>query len=433
MTQASTWNVAQFYDNANRNTGNATTATLDGKYDADWGAISEISFGVRYDDRKAEESSRTQSDDAGLGINLGTLDAGYQYVNHDFFDGFGDVPRSWMDANGYYIRDHIDDFRTLVQAHDPDFRTTDQIFLHKSFDVDEKTASAYIMVDTDSQLGGHRLRTNWGLRYVNVDTDMTVYDWDNVAYKYTGQSSAKKSVGKFLPSATIRFEPSDSVVLRLNYGETLRRPNFTDLNPELNLTGDLTSVGYGQGSGGNPDLNATEAKNLDLTAEWYFSKDSAIYATAFDRKIDGLVVPFLHQVIKSGTGLNTDTFEVNTPYNASDGKLDGLELGVIYFPKNLPGILDGLGFQGSLTKLHSSQNVPLQDAAGNVTGTGQVNSPFFGVSNFSYNASVAYEKGPVGARLSYVYREKFLDRYEAPQSPTRSASGASRKRASTSS
>ncbi|MEI9904754.1 MAG: TonB-dependent receptor plug domain-containing protein [Asticcacaulis sp.] len=193
---------------------NATTVSLDGKYDADWGAVSEISFGVRYDDRKAEESSRTQSDDAGLGVNLGTLDAGYQYVNHDFFDGFGDVPRSWMDANGYYIRDHIDQFRQIYHdaglARNPQtiFRTTDELMLHKSFDVDEKTASAYVMADTDSHLFGHRLRTNWGLRYVNVQTNMRVYDWDNVAYKYTGQSSAKKSVGKLLPSATIRYEPA---------------------------------------------------------------------------------------------------------------------------------------------------------------------------------------------------------------------------------
>ncbi len=267
------------------------------------------------------------------------------------------------------------------------------------------------MADTDSQLFGHRLRTNFGLRYVSVDTNMQVYDWDNVNYVYTGNHSVKKSTGKILPSFTLRYEPTSQIVLRFNYGETLRRPNFGDLNPELNLTGDLTSVGYGSGGGGNPDLKPTHAKNIDLTAEWYFRSDSAVYMTLFDRKIDGLVVPFLHKVTNTTSGLNTTTFLVNTPYNASDGVLDGGELGVTYFPKELPGWFKGLGFQGSVTSLSSSQNVPLQDSTGAVTA--QIKSPFFGVSNLSYNATLAYERGPVGARVSYVYRTKALNRYEA--------------------
>jgi outer membrane receptor protein involved in Fe transport len=43
----------------------------------------------------------------------------------------------------------------------------------------------------------------------------------------------------------------------------------------------------------------------------------------------------------------------------------------------------------------------------------QLETPFFGVSNNSYNATLAYEKGPVSARLSYVWRSGFLDRNEA--------------------
>ncbi len=208
LTQASQWNVAQFYDNANRNTGGATTVSLDGKYDADWGALSQISFGARFDDRKAEESSRSQSDDAGLGINLATLGTDYQYTNSNFFDGYGDSPRAWMDVNAYYVRDHIDSYRQLVHSLDPAFRTTNQLFLHKSFQVDEKTSSAYVMADTDSQLFGHRLRTNFGLRYVSVDTNMQVYDWDNVNYVYTGNHSVKpcaaRTLATSIPSLTSR-------------------------------------------------------------------------------------------------------------------------------------------------------------------------------------------------------------------------------------
>jgi hypothetical protein len=37
-------------------------------------------------------------------------------------------------------------------------------------------------------------------------------------------------------------------VVRFNYGETLRRPNFGDLNPVLQLSDDVSKVGYGSGS-----------------------------------------------------------------------------------------------------------------------------------------------------------------------------------------
>jgi TonB-dependent receptor len=413
LTKASTWNVAQFYDNANRNQGSAGTFSVDGVYTPDSGIFTKISAGVRIDDRNANENNRTQSDDAGLGRNMATLDPGFQFTTSGFWDGIADVPSTWMEPNGYYIRDHIDDVRNLYHSVHSAFRTTAQLKLHKTFDIDEKTTQIYLMADTDSQLFDHRLRTNWGVRYVSVSTDMQFYGWNNVTDTPDPKTSgsAKKKVTKALPSLTVRYEPTNDVVLRFNYGETLRRPNFADLNPVFNLTGDLTSVGYGSGSGGNPDLQPTYSKNTDLTAEWYFSKDSSVYGTLFNRNIEGLVVPLVRKQTVTGTGLNTSTFVVSQPVNASDGKLNGVELGVIYFPKSLPGLLDGLGFQGSVTALSSSQNVPDTDTQGNIIG--QQKTPFFGVSRYSYNATLAYEKGPFSSRLSYVWRNNFLARNEA--------------------
>ncbi len=102
---------------------------------------------------------------------------------------------------------------------------------------------------------------------------------------------------------------------------------------------------------------------------------------------------------------NTNNFIINEPMNASKGQLKGVELGFVYFPDYLPWYFDGLGTQGSMTILSSSQNVPQTDALGNVVS--QLKQDFFGVSNLSYNATLIYEKGDVGARLSYVWRSKF--------------------------
>jgi TonB-dependent receptor len=414
------WNVAQFYDNANRNTGSAGTASLSGAYDADWGALKTIHFGLRFDDRKASEANRTQS--SFLGKTLDKLGSNYAWTNSNFGTDISSVPRAWLEPNAYYIRDHIDDWRKMYHAVDANFLTTDQLQLQKTFQVDEKTTNLFLMADTDNELLGHRLRGNFGVRYVNVGTDMTFYKVDATS-KVVTPSSASKSTGKFLPSMTLRFDPAQDVLLRFNYGETLRRPNFGDLNPVLQLGDDVSKVGYGSGGGGNPDLKPTRSKNLDLTGEWYFQKDSALYGTAFTRKIDGLVVGLRHKVhvapaddpfrnsTSGGDHTNGYDYVINSPVNASNGRISGAELGLIYFPKGLPWYLDGLGFQGSLTQLTSSQNVPDANDAGVITA--QLKTPFFGVSRRSYNATLAYEKGPIGARLSYVWRSSFLASNEA--------------------
>ncbi len=414
------WNVAQFYDNANRNEGSAGTANLSGSYEADWGAVKTLHFGLRYDDRKASEANRTQS--AYLGKNLATLGSNYYWTNSGFGTDISSVPRSWMSANAYTIRDNIDAWRQMYHAADANFLTTDQLHLQKTFDVDEKTSNLYLMADTENELLGHMLKGNFGVRYTNVGTDMTFYKVDATTKAVT-PSSASKSTGKFLPSMTLRYEPAKDVLLRFNYGETLRRPNFGDLNPVLQLADDVSKVGYGSGSGGNPDLKPTRSKNLDLTAEWYFQKDSALYGTAFTRRIEGLVVGLRHKVhvdrandpfansTSGGDHSNGYDYVINSPVNASNGRISGFELGTVYFPKGLPWYLDGLGFQGSYTQLSSSQNVPDANDAGVVTA--QLQTPFFGVSNRSYNATLAYEKGPVGARLSYVWRSGFLASNEA--------------------
>lgn len=66
---------------------------------------------------------------------------------------------------------------------------------------------------------------------------------------------------------------------------------------------------------------------------------------------------------------------------------------------------------GSVTVLDSKQNIPETNSAGVVTG--EATSPFFGVSKLSYNATLAYDNGPIGARLSYIWRKEFLANNEA--------------------
>ncbi|WP_188053103.1 TonB-dependent receptor [Sphingosinithalassobacter sp. CS137] len=408
LTDPSAWTLAQFYDNANRSEGEAFTLHVDGVREFENSVFRSVKVGIRYDDRKAADSVRTQ--DAGvLGQPFSTLGDEYIFQGTDFFDGRANVPSTWITPRGRTIYENADEFRQLYRAVQPNLLLSDQMSLTRVFDINEVSMAAYIQADTEFSVFGRPLYVQAGVRYVDVDTDLTFTDRVSGTVTSTSQVTSD-----FLPSATVRYDITDRLRLRFNYGETLRRPSFPDLNPYFQLTGDLTGIGRGSGTGGNADLQPTTSKNYDLALEWYFAPASVIYTTLFRREIEGLVVP-ITSVIEYATPplndtANTTRFAITRPANASNGTLEGIEVGFTYFPTYLPGILDGLGVQGSLTVLDSNQNIPQYDNAGNVIA--QDESPFFGVSDFSYNVTLAYDNGGLGLRLSYVWRDEFLSSNE---------------------
>lgn len=419
LTDARLWNVAQLYDNALWREGDSMTADVDGSFKTDWTFIEKLSFGVRYDDRSASEGARTQTSDGQrilgtnsttngvLGINLATHPE-LVSTNSGFFDGQSAVPTTWAVADGYYIRSHADEVRSLYnRTLNIDLATSNELVIPKNFEVQEVTTAAYVQADFNADIAGHAFDGQFGARYVNVDTDM---DFFSGPVNARVRSSASESKSKVLPSVMARFAITDDLRVRASYGETLRRPNFVDLNANITYTRDVTNIGYGTATGGNPNLDPVESKNYDLSLEWYFSDSSAVYATLFKREIEGLIVPFFN-VVQYTDSVGPYTYVLAQPDNASNGELEGFELGFQYFPDNVPNWLKGIGIQASATWLDSSQDTPTTNSAGAVTGV--VTSDMFGVSEKSYSAVLVYEKWIVDARLSWVWRDDFLNHYEA--------------------
>lgn len=407
LTDPSYWNTAQVYDNANHNKGAAYTLSFDGKYDTKGllDIVQDIKFGFRHDDRNAQEAYRQASNY--FAEPLTNLPKAALLYNNGFFDDVGNVPHSWVNLNGRWVYNNISTLRTLYGGDLTNARLHE---MFQTFKLTEMTSAIYAETDLEQDILGRPLTANVGVRWVQVKDNMTFYD--HTQFLVDGShnlTNATNYVAKWLPSATVAYEPTDNIKLRANYGETLRRPNFTQLDPTDILNADVTKIGYGTGSSGNPSLRPTHAQNMDVTAEWYFAQASAIYATAFRRDLDNLIVSENTVQVFPGAAIlnqyNTNTFVINKPENASKGNLKGVELGAVYFPDYLPGYLDGLGAQGSLTVLSSSQNTPLTDSAGNVTG--YFVEPMTGVSPMSYNLTAIYDKNNIGARVSYVWRSKF--------------------------
>jgi len=402
MLNPANWNVGQLFQNAGKDLGSAQTVSIDGDYTmGDEGSTFEkLSFGVRFDNRDAVHRQPLTDPapflPAGVNRNFSTMPEGMFWTNEDFYDGTSLIPGSWVVANGYYLQDHAEEVRAMFLAPE------EGPAMFRSYEVEERTQSAYVQLDMHF---GEKFHAQAGVRYSKVTTPIEFADLVAPGQPVT---SASSEVDDIMPSLTLRYDVTDSFRLRANYGETLRRPIFVDLNPNFTLTDDLTNIGYGTGVGGNPDLEAAKGKNIDVTFEWYFAEDSAIYGTWFSRDIDGLVVPFVQTLVITGTGLSVDTFQITRPVNASNGEMDGIELGFLYFPQ-LSGIFNGIGVQGSLTKLDSSQNIPRFE---NGVIVGQDTSEFFGVSDMSYNVTLAYDHSGFGGRLSYVWRDDFLNNNE---------------------
>ncbi|MBB3909420.1 TonB-dependent receptor [Sphingomonas desiccabilis] len=408
LTDASAWTVGNLFDSGTKNTGSALTVMLDGEYSWDEGFLRRIKAGFRYDNRDADSFVRDQGA-GGLGVSLADFAVGTPFTNSGFFDGRADIPTSWVLADPRTM-DH-DAVRRLYQTVAPGLLLSDQLSFGKVFGINEITTAAYVVADGEIEVFGRPLQIQGGVRYVMIDTDYDYFDRGN-DFARTSVSTGSE---KFLPSFTARYGITDNLRLRFNYGETLRRPAFGDLNPNRVLTGDLSRIGFGTGTSGTATLGATHSKNMDLALEWYFERNSAIYVTGFRREIEGLVVPltireFIPDNYLPRNDTYTENFNITRPVNASNGVLKGVELGLTYFPTYLPGPLDGLGFTGSATILDSEQTIPVTNTEGEIVG--ETNSSFFGVSKLSYNATLAYDNGPIGARLSYIWRKGFLQRNE---------------------
>lgn len=405
MTNPDDWLADALFDNADRDEGDAVTFTVDADWTTDWGFIENVQFGVRWDDRSAEESERRASAPPIL-IPFNefedriTSGSGLANTNSDFFDGRADMPTSWLVPDGSFIFANRDPIRTEFGL-----PTSSQLALAQLFEVEERNVAAYIQASYATEIGGKRLDGQVGLRYVTVDTDMAF-----------GGESASASASELLPSVMARLAITEDFFIRLAYGETLRRPAFSDLNPNINLLPDVTDVGRGTADGGNPDLEPTESVNLDLSLEWYFGETSAAYATLFERDVEGFVVPtrsfFQFQNPDDPNDPNNGDYILTIPNNTSNGKLDGFELGFVWFPENLPALADGLGLQASYTSLDSSQDIPEFDEGGNLVRF--VESPLFSVSDSSYSVVLAYDREAFDARLSYVWREAFKLDNDAP-------------------
>lgn len=399
-TDASIYTVAEGYDNGSSSEGDALTFTLDGEYLLDNDFFGSLKFGAFYDVRTATEGNRDIN--GFLGAAMSDFDESYYRTNDGFFDGRANFPSSWVVMDAEKAFGERDVWRDRYG-----FTGNSLLNMFYNFDIEETTLSLYVESDFETQIGGRKLDGEVGLRYETAEADMQFFD------RNLAPSSASRDDSTLLPSMVVRYHLTDDLIARFAYTETIRRPSFNSLNSYVQYFPDVTDIGYGTASSGNPNLEPVESVNMDFSLEYYFGEGNTVYATYFNRDIEGLSYDSVRSIVAQGP-LDDEpgTYILSQPGNTSNATLSGLELGAVYFPEGLPSVLDGLGVQASYTALDSEQDIPIFDRTSGELER-YIQQPVFGVSDSSYSAVLIYDHGDFDMRLSYVWREDFLRRYEA--------------------
>jgi TonB-dependent receptor len=202
----------------------------------------------------------------------------------------------------------------------------------------------------------------------------------------------------WLPSLHLRYDVTDSIVLRAAYTNTIGRPDFSQITAreQIGLTGARPTL-----SRGNPDLQPRDSEGLDLSFEWYLP-DGLIALAVFRKDIQNEIFTLTTtEELDLGVGRGVETVDVSEPRNAQSAEVLGFEASYQQAFTMLPASFDGLGFNGNITVLDTELTF--------LTAAGPRKLTFFQQPDLVTNASVYYQRGPFEGRVSTNYIGGFLE------------------------
>ena len=444
---------------------------LRGHYDVDWHMIESIDFGVSNIDNKVRSA--------------------FGYIQHDTWGGVG--PASEIPDSLFHLISLPDKFKGLGGAGSPNLPSNIIGFdlpsvvaiLDKNHQIcggnmnclapyttdrriQEKTVAPYIQVNGKFQLFSNPAHLVVGARYEKTDIDSSAlvpvpnsttawvaaneFDLDFSGGK-SSFTTLKGHYQNILPNIDFDFRPMDQVVVRASASTTITRPDYGSMQGGQTLD-QLFRIANGTGSQGNPGLLPYKSKNIDLSAEWYYSKDSYVSFGLFHKEVSnfissgrvnitafGLTNPgsgpryraaiaalgpnaaavdirqyiFTHYPSTTvQTGVDSSgyitgqilsqpdddplIFQVTEPTNSDqDAELKGWEF-------NIQHTFGDSGF-GAIVNYTKVDGDAVYD---NTQPASVVQFALTGLSD-SYNAVAFYDKNGIQARLAYNWRDKFLN------------------------
>ena len=320
---------------------------------------------------------------------------------------------------------------------------------------DERTQTAYSQLRFGFDDWQMPVDGNLGLRVVRTESDAkgeTVYTPPTgtppagtatgvpipVIGAFSTAQDFKNTYNDFMPSLNLRMKATKDLQFRFAIGRAITRPDFSQLQAYTTLsttptyvTGsnntDVSAVSNTGTGSGNPNLRPIKSDQLDLTAEWYFSKTGSLTAAAFDKELKDIIVNQSYTVPVADTSGNTVDFVTTAPVNGSKGYARGFELAYQQYFDMLPGFLSGFGVQANYTFVDShttpynpvnaafcgstdssAANLNLNINGCDTNGQPFGNLPLQNVSRNTFNIALLYDQGPISARVAYNWRSRYL-------------------------
>jgi TonB-dependent receptor len=182
--------------------------------------------------------------------------------------------------------------------------------------ITEKTLAPYLQANMAFDLFQRPSHLRAGIRYertkiksaalvpVPIGTQWVAANEFNLI---PGPDSAFTTIsGKYhewLPAIDFDVEPIHNVKLRASYSHTITRADYASMQGGLTLD-NLFRVGGGTGAQGNPALLPYKSKNIDLSAEWYYGRDSYLSVGYFHKDVSNFI---------STTRVDQTAFGLRTP------------------------------------------------------------------------------------------------------------------------
>lgn len=288
--------------------------------------------------------------------------------------------------------------------------------------INENIVAGYFKVNFEQEIFGMRLTGNAGIRYTwtedisessNTRRETRIRPGTGVngipgvveTVTLSVQSAAfRNSYFDWLPAVNLNLEMVPNLFLRATYAQNLARPNVTDLSPAVNCLFDFVNVsvtGEQVCSAGNPELEPYRADQYDLNLAWYPNADTVVSLGYYYKDLISFVLP---RQVRNGVDLFNDgvLFTVSQPINGFGAKLDGFEASAQTVFSFLPAPFDGLGASANFTYARALNSALTNQA------TGEPLNGFPGLSTYTYNGRIFYDKDWLNASLTYNRRSDWL-------------------------
>ncbi len=365
-------------------------AKFDASYDSFVGSVPVTwKGGLKYRDKEKTRDVNLmiwERDDVALSDYItSSMPIGNWRMNNDMY--------SWPDPNLTAA------LRNAFSADELDEDGSNFDSLAEDYTINEQILAAYAM--GTFEFGD--LTIVGGLRFEDTQTDLLGNLFAEEADPATvTQRSVNNDFSNLLPSINARYTFSDRIIGRAAYYAAVVRPGFGEMAPYALLNDDRDELEMG-----NPNLDAYEADNFDVSVEFYPTNLSVFSVGAFYKDISNPIYGATFDIGDVPANVDLSFLapadlalieEVSTYINVDSAEVKGVEF-------NYVQQFDFLGapFDGFL----ASANLTLSESEATLPDGREV--PLIKQTDTVWNVSIGYDKGPWDLRVSAAYRGDYLD------------------------